>query len=561
MSEEFDLIIVGSGAGGMTAACVGAAEGLNVLLIEKSDSIGGTTAISGGMVWIPDNQHMKESGLPDSAARAMDYLLSVIPDADAAPSLAQYISDANEALRYLEARTDVRLQPVLRYPDYYPDHPGATLGGRVLEPVAYDGAELGKAFRFLRVPLPEFMLFGGMMVSRADIPHFRKMARKPRSAIRVAQLTLAYAKQRLSHHRGTSLVLGNALAGRLYASMLKLGVTIRRNCTLQDLIMTNGRCTGLIADYEGQRLRIAAKNGVVLAGGGFGHSAALRAELMPDTAPYQSATVLEAAGDGIAAARKHGADFGPPGTDAAFWVPVSTYVTDSGRRVVYPHTVTDRAKPGVIAVDRHGRRFVNEAVSYHEFVRAMLARHNDPVTSAHLVCDARALWKYGLGAIKPFTINLKPYLKAGYLMQGQSAAALAAAIDLPSEALENTLRVFNTGAVTGADHEFGKGGNAYQRHLGDADVTPNPCVAPIVKAPFFAVAIAPGDLGTSRGLRTDTSARVIAANGEAIPGLYAAGADANSIMRGSYPGPGITLGPALTFGYLAARAASADVRS
>jgi succinate dehydrogenase/fumarate reductase flavoprotein subunit len=556
MNDAFDLVIVGSGAGGMAAACVGAAEGLRVLLVEKSDVIGGTTALSGGMVWIPDNHHLKEAGLPDSLGEAMTYLTSIIPEAEASPALERYIADANEALLYLEKRTELRFQPVLRYPDYFPDRPGATLGGRVLEPVPFDARALGSAFRHLRAPLPEFTLFGGMMVSRADIPHFREMARRPRSALRVAGLILAYAKQRLSHHRGTSLVLGNALAGRLYASMLTLGVTIRRNCALADLIIENGRCIGIIADHAGQMVRIASTRGVVLASGGFGHSAALRQELMPDTASFLSATVRDASGDGISAARRTGADLGPAARDAAFWVPVSSYVTAKGRKVVYPHTVTDRAKPGVIAVDRHGKRFVNEAVSYHEFVRAMLARHNDPVTSAHLICDATALWKYGLGAIKPFTANLSPYLEAGYLMQARSPEELAVAIGVPVEALERTIRRFNEGAATGSDPEYGKGENAYQRHLGDADVAPNPCVAPLRKPPYCAVAIAPGDLGTARGLRTDGSARVLDGNGDVIAGLYAAGADASSIMRGNYPGPGITLGPALTLGYRAARTAA-----
>jgi hypothetical protein len=221
---------------------------------------------------------------------------------------------------------------------------------------------------------------------------------------------------------------------------------------------------------------------------------------------------------------------------------------------VFPHTVTDRAKPGVIAVNARGRRFVNEALSYHEFVRAMLRDANaGPDASFYLICDSRFLWTYGLGRIRPFTRRLRPYLQSGELMQATSIPALARAIGLEAPALVATVDRYNEGARGGLDHDFGRGGTIYQRALGDAEHKPNPCVAPIEQGPFNALRIFPADLGTAIGLKIDGEARVLRDDGSVIPGLCACGSDMASIMNGNYPGPGITLGPALTFGYIAGK--------
>jgi succinate dehydrogenase/fumarate reductase flavoprotein subunit len=240
--------------------------------------------------------------------------------------------------------------------------------------------------------------------------------------------------------------------------------------------------------------------------------------------------------------------------DNAFWTPVSRFTRRDGSQGVFPHTVTDRGKPGVIAVNRSGRRFSNEAQSYHEFVRAMFRGDNDgPCIPAYLICDRRFLWRYGLGAVKPFALSLREHLGNGYLVRGQTIGALASALGIDAEPLAATLARYNEGARHGIDPEFGRGGNAYQRYLGDADHRPNPCVAPIEHPPFYAVAIYPGDLGTAAGLLTDENGRVLDGGGTPVGKLYACGNDMNSIMNGAYPGPGITLGPALTFGYLAAK--------
>jgi len=556
-SEETDVVILGAGAGGMAAACVASVQGLETLLLEKTRYVGGTTAISGGMVWAPNCDFDQACG--DSRAKSESYLLATVPTDRGRDLRDAFLDAAPAAIAYLECHTAVQLKPVPVYPDYYPDAEGATTSGRVLEPVPFDGRELGTAFATLRSPLPEFTLFGGMMVARADIPHFRNMFRSFRSAARVARLVSAYLVQRLRHRRGTDLVLGNALVARLLKSLLDQSVPVRLGVDVVRLEMRDGRAAGVVVVEEnGSERLIRARRAVILATGGFSHDGARRKSLFPLGAEQLTATAEGGTGDGLslgtgAGGRMDIGEFGP-----AYWVPASQYRRADGRHVVFPHTVTDRGKPGLIAVTSQGRRFTNEAVSYHEFVRAML-RRNDAghAVPAHLICDRRFLWKYGLGAIHPMTGLLKSYKAAGYLTEAVSLGELSRSLGIDAEALTETVERHNRDARTGVDTEFGRGGNVYQRHFGDQDVRPNPCLAPIETPPFYSVSVYPADLGTACGLATNAHAQVLDGSGTPVPGLYACGNDMMSIMQGAYPGPGITIGPALTFGYLAAIHAAA----
>jgi succinate dehydrogenase/fumarate reductase flavoprotein subunit len=553
-SAAYDVIVIGAGAGGMTAAAVAASEGLRVLVTEKTEFVGGTTAWSGGMVWIPVNAKMKQAGLDDSPSEAASYLAATVPESENADLRQAFLARGPEAVDYLEARTEVRLQPVKTYPDYYPQLPGATAGGRVLEPVTFDGARLGGDFRRLRPPLPEFTVFGGMMVNRLDIPHLRKVGRSLRSTLRAMRLVSDYALQRLSAPRGTTLHLGNALAARLYASLLARGVEVRFGAEVERLSIVGDAVTGVILKEASGVRAIVARRGVVLATGGFSHDISLREKFFPAGAGSVSATAPAGTGDGLHLAVSVGAALNTRVASPAYWVPASRFTRDDGSQGVFPHTVTDRAKPGVIAVNAAGRRFVNEALSYHEFVLAMLRDGNDAENrSFHLVCDRHFLWTYGLGRIQPFTLRLKPYIRSGELIEARSVEALADAIGVERSALSATFETYNRHARSGLDPEFGRGTTIYQRHLGDPGHSPNPCVAPIGQPPLYALQIVPADLGTAIGLRTDGHARVLGDNGAVVPGLYACGNDMGSIMNGHYPGPGITLGPALTFGYLAGR--------
>jgi len=444
------------------------------------------------------------------------------------------------------------LRPVPVYPDYYPRTPGATDAGRVLEPEPFDASVLGRRLALVRLPLPEFCLFGDMMIDRSDLPHFRNLRRSARSFAIVARRIAGHALERIRRGRGTTLVLGNALVGRLLASLIDAGVEIRTRCEVLALIDRGGRVSGVeLAGGE----RILARRGVVLATGGFTHDPERRRACLPAALADNTATAPGATGDGARLAERAGGRFTEAANGNGFWAPVSRYIRADGSVATYPHTVADRAKPGLIAVNPRGERFVNEAVSYHEFVRGLLADHNRAGggdARAWLVCDAAFLRRYGLGAVKPMLPGRRRFIAQGYLAEASSVARLAARIGVPGEALAETVERYNRAARGGEDPEFGRGGDSYQRFLGDASVTPNPCVAPIERAPFFAVEVRAGDLGAAAGLDTDEHARVLAADERTVPGLYACGADMRSVMEGSYPGPGITLGPALAFAYLAA---------
>lgn len=557
MKRNYDLIVLGAGAAGLAAACTAAIEGRSVALIEHTNRVGGTTAISGGMIWVPANDKMKAAGIDDSLEDAARYLALLVPGAPHDVRMRAYLTNGAETLRYLEAHTALKLQPVRRYPDYYPQLAGSTPGGRVLEPVPFDGRELGADFALLRDPLAEFLLFGGMMISREDIPKLRRMHRSPAAALYVLKLLVRYGLQRLQAHRGTTLVLGNALAARLFLSARRLGVDILLETSVQHLTTENGRVNGVQAVIDGRPQHLSARCGVVLATGGVSHDAELRARFVPPNAGTVSAVNRSgAAKGGVRLALDLGAALGRPCTgvdDArAFWVPVSSWKRDDGSVAVFLHTVTDRAKPGLIAVNRHGRRFVNEALSYHEFVRAQLRTRND-ANPAWLICDSRFLWKYGLGRIRPFALSTRKEQEDGYLKTARTIEDLAAAIGVPARNLVGTVEAFNASAREGRDPAFGRGGDIYQRHLGDADQQPNPCVAPIERAPFHAVQVVPADLGMAGGLLTDENAQVLHQDGSPIEGLYACGNDMQSVMEGAYPGPGITIGPAIVFGVMAAR--------
>ena len=553
-SEDYEVIVLGAGAGGMAAAVVAANEGLKTLVIEKTEYVGGTTALSGGMVWVPNNAKMAAAGLADSPEDAQTYLdATTAPGSDGEALRRVFLAEAPGAIDYFDRNSHVHLVPLAFYPDYYPDEPGATLGGRVMEPMALDARELGDSFKMLRPPLPEFTLFGGMMIARPDIVHFRRMFRSPASAFKVARLVWSYAIDRTRFHRGANLVLGNALAGRLLKSLLALNVTIRCNTVTNRLVQTDGRVTGVeIATPSGPKV-IQASRGVVLAAGGFSHNPELRARLLPAEADMHSAAAPGNSGDGINLALAAGGNVPDDNASNAFWAPVSHFTRGDGSTGVYPHTVTDRGKPGMLAVNQDGRRFANESNSYHEFVQAMFRSHNhSPSIPCYLICDRQSLWQYGLGAVKPMTMNLSPYLRSGYLIKAQTLAELARRIGVDADHLAETVATYNADALRGEDSAFGRGSNAYHKYVGDPANEPNPCMRPAETPPFYAVTLYPGDLGTAAGARTGGNGEVLDRDGKAIAGLYACGNDMNSVMGGSYPGPGITLGPALVFGYLAA---------
>lgn len=545
-NEEFDLVIIGSGAAGMAAALTAHELGLTVAIFEKDAQFGGSTAVSGGAIWIPDNPKMRAAGMSDSREDALRYIAGEVGNAMNTEVVNAFLKNGPEMVEFMETHTDLQFEHREYSPDYHPDSPGAAMGGRVLDARTFDGRLLGDHFRRLKDPIDEFTVLGGMLLNRIDIGHFMNLTRRPTSALHALRLLARHLRDRLTYHRGTRLVLGQAVAGRLAYSVLKRNIGIRTGVALDQLLYKNGRVTGFAAD-DGTEFR--ARVGVVLATGGFPASQTMRREVMAhvrEGSAHYSMSPKPATGDGIRAAQAIGADFRRSNKNAAFWAPVSLIPAQGGHRP-FPHLFLDRAKPGLIAIDNTGRRFVNEASSYHDFVSGMLA---SGVHEAWLVCDHANLRKYGFGAVRPFPASYRPHIRSGYLKRAASLGELASLCGVPEQALAETVDHYNRDATVGTDSAFGKGNTAYQTYLGDPDNKPNPCLRPL-KAPYYAIRIYPGDIGTSMGLSVNADAQVLDTDGSAVPGLYACGNDMNSVMGGAYPGAGITLGPALTFGYIA----------
>ena len=535
---EYDLVVLGSGASGLTAALVAAIEGARVLVLESTARVGGTSARSSGTLWIP------QAG--DTAAAT--YLDALVGDKADRRLRQAFLSAGPGLIAYLEKRAGFRFRRYTEHPDYRQELPGAASGMRPLEPPEFDGRLLGDDFERLGWPIRELMLFGGMMVTRSEAARLLRAGRSFDGTLLGARLTLRYLADRLRYLRGTRLVLGNALVARLFKELLDRQVPVWCEATTERLV-ADGKIRGAVVRRSGMEIRLRARCGVVLAGGGFPASAALRARYFRQPIARHTAASEGCVGDTLRLGQQVGGALGPSGEDNAFWFPGSVAARPDGSTAVYPHIVLDRAKPGLIAVGRSGQRFTDEAASYHEFTRAMVRTGNNP---AWLICDRRFVWKYGLGMIRPMTLRLGRYLASGYLRAASSLEALAGAIGVDREGLLDTVRRHNEFARTGADSDFGKGGNAYDRANGDPVHKPNPCLGPIERAPFYAVRVEPTPLGTSLGLRTNVNAQVCDPAGIPIPGLYAVGNDMQSVMGGEYPGAGAQLGPGMTFGYLAA---------
>ncbi|MBJ6128124.1 FAD-dependent oxidoreductase [Microvirga splendida] len=557
--ETFDVVVVGSGAGGMAAALTARDAGLTVLVVEKTEFFGGSTAVSGGAVWIPDNPHMAEVGHSDSRDAVITYLSQTVGNRMRREIVDAYLDNGPRMVRFLEERTAVRFTARAYSPDYKPELGGASFGGRTLDPVEFDGRRLGPLFKHLRPPIRNFLVFGGMMVGRSDINALLGLTKSVANVRHGAAILSRYARDKVGPWgRGTRLLLGNALAGMLLKSADDAGVVLRRNVPVQRLIMRGGHVIGVAVGTPSGERAIEARLGVVLATGGFPHSAARRLVELPTPDVHRSVVPKGNTGDGLDLALSAGAALEDDNAGPALWAPVSVWRRADGSESLFPHLVTDRQKPGLIAVNSTGRRFTNEASSYHDFVAGMLkAEGESPSVPAYLICDRTFLKRYGLGLVRPGIAGaplVRRLVRDGYLFEAQAIPDLASKIGVPAAALEQTVASMNRAARTGEDPDFGRGASAYDRYLGDPEHSPNPCLGAIERPPFYAVAVWPGDIGTAKGLRADASARVLDTEGRPIPGLYVAGNDMNSVMAGTYPAAGITLGPALTFGYIAGQA-------
>ena len=548
-----DVLVIGSGAAGMTTAITAHHLGADVLVVEKAAEFGGTTARSGGWLWVPGNPLAARSGVEDPIENARTYIQHEAGNQFDAARVAAFLDNAGPMVAFMEENSEVKFSFGQNYPDYHPDRPGGAGQGRSIHTQPFDGKKLGPHLSTLAQQMRESTFMGMGLNSGPDLKHFLKATKSLKSAAFVASRILAHGRDVLLHGRGTRLVNGNALAARLLKTVLDRKIPLWSSTEASDLLKQDDRVAGAIVQKDGREIRIHARRGVVLAAGGFPHDRDRTRDhfkhLGPNTA-HASLAPESNTGDGLRMAERVGAAIADTFSNAAAWVPVSLITRKDGSVGKFFHLI-DRAKPGVIAVTKNGHRFTNESQNYHDFVRAMMdACAGQEGVSAFLVCDHRTVRRYGLGAVRPSPLPVMPYVRSGYLKQGRSIRELAASAGINPENLERTVRDVNDGAKEGRDRAFGRGATSYQRLLGDEEFSPNPCIGEISTAPFYAVKIIPGDIATYHGLITDSSMRVLDAERRPIPSLFAVGNDAASIFGGSYPGAGATLGPAMTFGYI-----------
>lgn len=558
-----DVLVVGTGASGMAAAITAASQGLKVLVVEKESRYGGTTARSGGWLWVPGTHLATEQGIREPAGAAKEYLRHEATTHFDEARVDAFLENGPKAIEFFTRNTCVQFDMPAVFPDYHAEAVGGQPGGRSMVTRPFDGRELGTRVKQLAPALPELTVFGMMLGSGAEIKHFMRAFKSPTSFAYVARRLARHFLDVLRHGRGMTLTNGNALAGRLAKAGMDLNIPVWLSAPVTRLLFEDCRVTGAIVRREGRELRVRASVGVVLACGGFPYDIERRRALFPHAPTGQehfSPSPSTNTGDGLRLAESVGGVVDGTIPHAAAWVPTSVTTRPDGSQGVMPHFI-DRAKPGVIAVTTEGRRFTNEGNSYHDFVQAMVAAcRGKPQVSAWLLCDHRALRNYGLGCVAPFPMPIGRHLKSGYLKRGASVAELAGKIGVDPAILQATIEEFNEGARRGEDPAFGKGSKAYNRYQGDASVTPNPCLAPLEHGPYYAIKLVVGDIGTFAGLVTDARTRVLDARRQPIAGLHAVGNDAASVMGGNYPGAGITLGPALTFGYIAGMQLAAAAR-
>ena len=561
-TQHCDVLVAGSGASGMVAAIVAAKKGLKVIVAEKEAVFGGTTALSGGYLWVPNNPVSIEAGVKDSKDAALAYMKHESGNHYDAARVDAFLDAGPEMVAFMHAYTQVRFEAAPAFSDYHPDAPGGTPGGRSILTQPVSATILGSDIDKLRPPRPELTLYGLAIGSGKELWHFYRATQRLESFLYVAKRLVKFGFDRSVRGRSMLLTNGNALAARLFRSACELGVPIWLDSPVRTLIRNDrGHVVGAEVLTPKGRRRVLANKGVVLACGGFPFDFARRQTLYNHCAgesEHWSAASPGNTGDGVRLGESVGGEVVKDYPNAGAWAPTSLVPRKDGTKGPFPHFI-DRGKPGVIAVSRAGRRFVNEANSYHDFVQGMeCACPSDQPAEAFLIADHRTIRKYGRGHVKPAPLPLQPSIRSGYLMRGNTLAELASVAGIERNAFEETVARWNADVPTGTDTAFGKGSTAYNRFHGDPEVKPNPCLAPIATGPFYAVRVVPGDIGTFAGLKTDEHARVIGPDNTPLKGLYAVGNDMASVLGGNYSGGGITLGPGMTFGYIAGLHAASE---
>jgi succinate dehydrogenase/fumarate reductase flavoprotein subunit len=554
-----DLLVIGSGASGLSAAVTAAWHGLKVVVVEKEAVLGGATAWSGGWMWVPGNPLAKRAGIHEDPQQPRTYLRNELGERYDPERIDAFLDNCPHMVAFFEQHTALQFAEGNAIPDVHGNTPGAAVQGHQVIAAPYDGRELGPLIHRLRKTMRETSFMGMPIMAGADLAAFLNMTRSVKAFAHVTKRYCRHLRDLAVHGRAMQLVNGVALVGRLAKSADQLGVRLIDSAPAKRLIVDQGVVRGAVVSSPQGDIEIRAARGVVLAAGGFTNDIERRKALFPRTPTgmeHLALPPLGCSGDGIRLGEAAGGHLATDLASPVAWAPVSLVRHADGSVGHFPHII-DRAKPGVIGVLADGKRFVNEADGYYDYTAAMVAAvPAGKEVASWLICDHRFQRRYGLGHSRPFPLPVGPYVHSGYLKRGATIEALARQCGIAPEALAATVRQYNQNARHGADPEFGRGSTPYNRKQGDASHQPNPCVAPIEHGPFYAVKVQPGSFGTFAGLRTNGSAQVIGADNHPVQGLYAVGTDMASIMGGLYPSGGINLGPAMTFGYVAARHAA-----
>lgn len=546
-----DVVVVGSGAGGLATAISAAHHGLRVVVLEREPVFGGTTAMSGGWLWIPGAaQNPGSAG--DSRDDVIRYLTALAGEHFDEQRVQAFLDACSEAVDFFEKNTAVTFVYPEAAPDYQMGQPGAKRVGRAFHALPMDARELGGYRRLLRPYLSEMTVFGVMPQIGEDLQNFLRANRSVSAFAYTARRIVRSNLERLRYGRGLDLSNGNGLAGRLLKSAAEAGVTLRASAHVTGLLTDGGRVHGVRVRTPSGEQTLTASRAVVLACGGFSYDPGLRARLFPhqDMARDFTTAVLPSH-DGAAyrlAAEAGGvlsADVG----SASAWTPVTVFRGRKGKVRVFPH-LRGMGLPGIIAVDDSGRRFVNESRSYHEFGLALVDAEADAARlRAYLLCDATTMHRYGLGYAKPWPMPRLDYYRSGYLVRSGTLGGLAAKLGIDPARVIETVEAYNRDVDRGTDSLFGRGADEYNWFRGDPGHKPNPSLGAVRKPPFYATRIRIGDLGTFAGLAVSADSAVLDAEGHQLDGLYAVGSAAVSTFGGSYPGYGAHIGPAMVFGY------------